>query len=111
MSPFPLPPLCLAVAVLTDRINRISSHLARNKHDTHSKRQLILLASRRRRVLQYMIRKDFHSYRVLLSPLGIRPLPLIGSRHPPKVRKESHKQINAKNKRLKNRTSRGDKGH
>lgn len=106
-----LPPSYFAVATLTERINRLTAHLAKNKHDTHCKRQLLVLSSRRRRLLQYMLRKDYHSYRLMVSELALRPVPVIGSKHVPKVRVESHKQILERNKRLKNRTSRGDRGH
>ncbi len=118
-SNFPFPflrvscptPQSFAVATLTERINRLTAHLAKNKHDTHCKRQLLLLSSRRRRLLQYMVRKDYHSYRLMVNELALRPVPVIGSKHVPKVRVESHKQIIERNKRLKNRTSRGDRGH
>ena len=99
------------MATLTERINRLNAHVALNKHDTNCKRQLMLLASRRRKVLTYMQRKDFHGYRVMVDALALRPLPVFTSRHPPKVRAESHKTINARNARLKNRSSRGHRGH
>ena len=99
------------LVTLTERINRLSAHLERNKHDTHSKRQLLILVSRRRRVMRYMIRKDYHSYRVMLNELNLRSIPVFGSKHTPKERIETHQQINERNKRLKNRKSRGDRGH
>jgi ribosomal protein S15 len=112
LFPFPpLPPHIPAVATISDRIDRLTSHLAKNKQDKSSKRSLSILVSRRRRLMQYMIRKDYHSYRVMVGQLGLRPIPVIGSRHLPKTRTETHKQIIERNSRLKNRTSRGDRGH
>lgn len=99
------------LVTLTERINRLSAHLERNKHDTHSKRQLLILVSRRRRVMRYMIRKDYHSYRVMLTELNLRTIPIFGSKHIAKDRLETHQQINDRNKRLKNRKSRGNRGH
>ena len=58
-----------------------------------------------------MIRTDFQSYRATIRELGLRPLPIVSSRHPPKVREETHKKINARNARVRSRTGRGDKGH
>ena len=99
------------MALLTSRITLHSAHLARNKHDTTSKRALQILVSRRRRLLQYMVRTDYANYRVVVKELGLRPIPVIGSRHTPKVRAETHKKINERNHRLKNRSSRGALGH
>lgn len=98
-------------AMLTERLNRMSAHLSNNKHDKHCKRSLSGIAVRRRKVLEYMMRKDFQSYRVAVSELGLRPIALFHSRHLPKVRTETHKQVNERNLRLKNRKSRGYKGH
>ena len=99
------------VAALTARIQRLSGHLAQFKKDTHSKRSLLILASRRRRVLEYMMRRDFSNYRLVLKELGLRPLAVFNSPHQPKVRKETHAQIIERNGRLKNRSSRGALGH
>lgn len=92
-------------------MSRLSAHLASNSHDSYAKRSLQMLTSRRRRLLQYMVRRDFANYRLLVRELGLRPTPVFGSRHTPKVRAETHKKINARNSRLKNRTSRGHLGH
>ncbi len=85
--------------------------MAKNGHDTACKRTLQVLTSRRRRLLQYMIRADFQGYRAVLRELELRPLPIVASRHPPKVRVETHKKINARNARVRSRAGRGDKGH
>lgn len=99
------------VAMLTDNIARLSAHLAANKHDTHCKRQLQIFTSRRRKLLQYMIRTDYQGYRIVVRDLGLRPLPVVASRHPPKQRAETHEALNERNSRLKNRRSRGHLGH
>ncbi len=106
-APSPSPP----VAQLTERILRLSAHLSVSKHDAYSKRALQILNSRRRRLLQYMVRTDFNNYRLVVAELALRPIPVFGSRHTPKVRAETHKKINERNHRLKNRSSRGDRGH
>ena len=99
------------VAMLTERIQRVSAHLASNKKDAFSKRALTALTVRRRKVLEYMTRHDYQGYRVSVQELGLRPVPLVYDRHLPKQRTETHLQINERNRRLKNRVSRGHKGH
>ena len=99
------------VAALTDRIERLSGHLGKNKKDTHSKRALLILSSRRRRMLEYMVRRDYQNYRVVTKELNIRPIPVLNPKHQPKQRSETHQDIIARNARLKNRTGRGSLGH
>ena len=99
------------VAALTERIARLAGHLDGHKKDTHSKRSLLVLSSRRRRVLEYMQRKDYQNYRLVARELALRPIPVFNSKHTPKVRASTHGQIIARNARIKNRSSRGDKGH
>lgn len=97
--------------MLTERIQRLAAHQSTNKQDTTVPRSLQIMTSRRKKLMQYMQRTNFDLYRLVLGELGLRPVPLKGPRHPPKVRAETHKQINERNKRLKKRTSRGDRGH
>ena len=99
------------VAMLTDRIQRVSAHLLANKKDQGCRRALTTLTVRRRKLLEYMTRRDFQGYRVVVQELGLRPVPLVYDRHLPKQRTETHAQINERNRRLKNRVSRGAKGH
>ena len=99
------------VAMLTERIQRVSAHLGANKKDTFCKRALTALTVRRRKLLEYMTRSDYQGYRVSVAELGLRPVPLVYDRHLPKQRTETHRQINERNRRLKNRVSRGHKGH
>lgn len=60
------------VAILTARINQLTGHLKEHKHDHHSRRGLLLLVGRRRRLLQYLAKKDIERYRALIERLGIR---------------------------------------
>ncbi|MEY4322951.1 MAG: ribosomal protein [Actinomycetota bacterium] len=60
------------VAILTARINHLTEHLKTHKHDHHSRRGLLLMVGRRRRLLQYLQKIDINRYRVLIERLGIR---------------------------------------
>ena len=60
------------VALLTKRIADLTEHLKVHKHDHHSRRGLLLLVGRRRRLLQYLSRKDITRYRELIEKLGLR---------------------------------------
>ena len=60
------------VAMLTRRISDLTEHLKAHKHDHHSRRGLLLLVGRRRRLLQYLARKDINRYRQLIERLGLR---------------------------------------
>ncbi len=60
------------VAVLTKRIADLTEHLKVHKHDHHSRRGLLLLVGRRRRLLNYVQKKDINRYRSLIERLGLR---------------------------------------
>jgi small subunit ribosomal protein S15 len=60
------------VALLTRRIADLTEHLKVHKHDHHSRRGLLLLVGRRRRLLQYLSRTDITRYRALIEKLGLR---------------------------------------
>ncbi|HAM24671.1 MAG TPA: 30S ribosomal protein S15 [Actinobacteria bacterium] len=60
------------VALLTRRINDLTEHLKTHKHDHHSRRGLLLLVGQRRRLLQYLAKKDISRYRALIERLGLR---------------------------------------
>lgn len=62
----------LQVALLTTRIGRLTEHLKVHKKDFHSRRGLYILVGRRRRLLQYLERKDPARYRRLIETLNIR---------------------------------------
>jgi small subunit ribosomal protein S15 len=59
------------VAILTERINELTGHMAANKHDFHTQRGL-LLVGQRRRLLTYLNREDVEKYKSLISRLGLR---------------------------------------
>jgi small subunit ribosomal protein S15 len=60
------------VALLTERINQLTEHLKAHTHDHHSRRGLLKLVGRRRRLLAYLQRKDVERYRTVISRLGLR---------------------------------------
>lgn len=60
------------VALLSRRISDLTEHLKTHKHDHHSRRGLLLLVGRRRRLLAYLARKDITRYRSLVERLGLR---------------------------------------
>ena len=60
------------VAMLTKRIADLTEHLKLHKHDHHSRRGLLLLVGRRRRLLNYVQKKDIARYRTLIERLGLR---------------------------------------
>ncbi|MEV6316493.1 30S ribosomal protein S15 [Streptomyces sp. NPDC051776] len=60
------------VALLTRRITDLTEHLKTHKHDHHSRRGLLLLVGQRRRLLQYLAKKDITRFRRLVERLGIR---------------------------------------
>lgn len=60
------------IAMLTDRIKSLTEHLKLHKHDHHSRRGLLLMVGRRRRLLKYLQKTDLDAYRALLAKLGLR---------------------------------------
>lgn len=62
----------LQVAMLTERINKLTEHLKKNKHDHASRRGLLKMIGRRRRLLSYINNKDSERYQALIKRLGIR---------------------------------------
>ena len=60
------------VALLTTRISGLTEHLKVHKHDHHSRRGLLLMVGRRRRLLNYVARVDIERYRSLIQRLGLR---------------------------------------
>ena len=60
------------VALLSTRIDQLTEHLKTNKNDHHNRRGLLLLVGRRRRILQYLAKKDIARYRAIIDKLGIR---------------------------------------
>lgn len=60
------------VAIMTARIRGLTEHFKANKHDFGSRRGLLRLVSHRRKLLDYLKRKDVERYRTLISSLGLR---------------------------------------
>jgi small subunit ribosomal protein S15 len=60
------------VALLTARINHLSPHFAEHKKDHHSRQGLLRLVNQRRKLLDYLKRKDSERYRTLIERLGLR---------------------------------------
>jgi small subunit ribosomal protein S15 len=60
------------VAILTTRIKELTAHVQVHKHDHHSRRGLLLLVGKRRRLLKYLKKEDITRYRALIERLGIR---------------------------------------
>ena len=60
------------VALLSKRISDLTEHLKQHRHDHHSRRGLLLLVGRRRRLLKYLEQVDVERYRALIGRLGLR---------------------------------------
>ncbi|MFL5908160.1 MAG: 30S ribosomal protein S15 [Solirubrobacterales bacterium] len=60
------------VALLTERINELTEHLRTHSKDHHSRRGLLKMVGKRRRVLRYLESSDLERYRSLVSELGLR---------------------------------------
>lgn len=60
------------IAMLTDRINKLSQHLQKNKKDFASRRGLLKMIGHRKRLLAYLTKQDAERYQALIKRLGIR---------------------------------------
>ena len=60
------------IALLTERINELTEHLKVHKKDDHSRRGLLIMVGKRKRLLRYLEQKDIERYRDLISKLNIR---------------------------------------
>ncbi len=60
------------IAILTERINEITGHLKKHKKDHHSRRGLLRLVGRRRKLLDYLNEKDPKRYQAILKKLNLR---------------------------------------
>ena len=60
------------IALLTARINDLTEHLRTHRKDHHSRRGLLMLVGKRRRLLNYMQKSDLEAYRELIRELGLR---------------------------------------
>ena len=60
------------VALLTERINHLTEHLKTHTKDHHSRRGLLMMVGRRRRLLDYLRAQDVERYRAVIAQLGLR---------------------------------------
>ncbi len=60
------------IAILSERISSLDSHLKTHRKDHHSRRGLLKMVGKRRRLLDYLKRKDFRRYETLIAKLGLR---------------------------------------
>lgn len=60
------------IAILTERINQLNAHLAVFKKDKHSRTGLLKMVGQRRKLLNYLQKKDIERYRTLIAKLGLR---------------------------------------
>ena len=60
------------VAILTARIQQLTEHLKVHIHDNHSRRGLLKMVGKRRKMLDYLAKKDIERYRAIIAKLGIR---------------------------------------
>ena len=60
------------IAILTARIQELTEHLKIHKHDNHSRRGLLKMVGKRRKMLDYLAKKDIERYRAIIAKLGIR---------------------------------------
>ena len=60
------------IAILTARIQELTENLKIHKHDNHSRRGLLKMVGKRRKMLDYLAKKDVERYRAIIAKLGIR---------------------------------------
>ena len=60
------------IALLSARINQLTEHLKEHRKDHHSRRGLLLMVGQRRRLLNYLSKKDINRYREVIAKLGLR---------------------------------------
>ncbi len=60
------------IAILTTRITNLTKHLETRKKDNHTRRGLIMMVGKRRKLLNYLIKKDITRYRTIISELSLR---------------------------------------
>jgi len=60
------------IAILTKKINRLNEHLKENKKDHHSRRGLVVMVGKRKRLLGYLKNSDIAKYKKLIEELGLR---------------------------------------
>ncbi len=59
------------IALLTEQVSNLTSHLKAHAHDVHSRRGLLSMVNKRRRLLQYLLKKDADRYKFVIEKLGL----------------------------------------
>jgi len=62
----------IQIAILTSRINTLNDHFKKNPKDHHSRRGLLMMVGKRRRLLDYVAKKDINKYREIIKELNLR---------------------------------------
>lgn len=62
----------IQIAILTERIRELASHFDEHPKDNHSRRGLVMMVAKRRKLLKYLVKTDYNSYKKLIKELGIR---------------------------------------
>ena len=62
----------MQISILTSRIHELTEHLKIHTHDNHSRRGLLKMVGKRRKMLDYLAKKDIERYRAIIAKLGIR---------------------------------------
>ena len=60
------------IAILTKKINRLNEHLKVNKKDNHSRRGLVIMVGKRKKLLEYLKNNDINRYKKVIKELGLR---------------------------------------
>ncbi len=60
------------IGILTDRINELTEHMKVHKKDNHSRRGLLQMVGKRKKLLKYLSETDFESYKTVIKKLGLR---------------------------------------
>ncbi len=83
------------IAILTERINRLAEHLRQHKKDKHSRRGLLLLHGKRRRLLRYLARTNITRYKEVIEALGIRDI--FGALRAAKAAEQAQQEVQTDN--------------
>jgi len=62
----------IQIALLTEKINKLNEHLKKNKKDHHSRRGLVMMVGKRKRLLKYLQENELDRYKKLIKKLGLR---------------------------------------
>ncbi len=97
------------IAILTERINSLTDHLKEHKKDNHSRRGLLLLVGKRRRLLNYLKRNEPEEYQGLVETLGVRQKAEEKATKKGKAEKDDKKTKKSEKKKDKKKEDKKDK--